>query len=193
MGPRGWWWLGLWCAALSACESDAGGALATGLPPDDRVDRLMPDEAKQFCAAVVPFASMLVSTNEEELAFNCVLAGFGQASLAPAAERRTTCEAARDACMKAIARDANVRMPRLMCTPADLAGCRVTVGDYEMCMNAFYAARVAARQALVGVDCDNVADFVMRMPEVNQPQSALNAPECASVRQRCPNFLSLLL
>jgi hypothetical protein len=177
-----------------ACGGGSGtGDFSTGLPHEDRVDRLDSADGMQLCDALSSYATTLFGLNQDDLQSDCVLAGWAEASLtSSASDRQKACKQAQADCVDSFSNDQSVQMPKLACHPEDLEGCRVTVGDYESCVSAFNDARVASRQALQGVNCSNVADFIMRNPSVAQPQSSLNSMACATVRQQCPNFFALL-
>lgn len=170
----------------------AHAGFSSGLPQSDRIDRFSASDATQFCAALVPFASSAFGVSQSDVELNCVLAGWVEATLVPSRQRQTVCEQARIDCLDGFANDARVQMPELSCNPAELSNCHVTVGDYEACINAYDSARFAARQAAQGVSCENAGDFIRDHPVAQQPQSQLDAEACTAVRQRCPNFFSLL-
>lgn len=161
-------------AALCTCD---GGPIDSGLPEDQRVDTLTPDEAQQLCDAARGYYERVVA-DAELVAYICT-----SRALAESGGEIEVCEEEAAACVadpppevEAIAADVRAEG---ICEPLVLASCEATVAEVEACL-AEFAVYIDGLYAAHG--CAMLADPPEPMGEV------VVGPACEAIAGECPGL-----
>ena len=167
---------------LPACGGNdgGGGTLSTGVPASKPVSNLTPAELAKLCAAVAEWSKDTTGK------FACELSG----TLAPAsgnpktdAEARMLCKDAVNECLQDLS-TAPATTTSCMAAPAS---CKITVGEFEACLNDLGA--VLEQLAASFPSCDSLS---VNSPPVNpnKPPPVTTTPaSCAVVQSKCPVML----
>lgn len=170
-------------------DTMGGGAaqLSTGLPADRLLADLTESEAAQLCQAASDWYLALIGEEgleRDTCVGEAVRAASGTDANGNPTLDQAACEAAVETCL-AEDREPMLTPCNMIALQASLAGCRITVREWEACTAASLAFSAERADTY---SCANFAMAFANPADRDASTAGLPIPECAPVPERCPQM-----